>query len=99
MPAPTFASFLTPEGIIVAGGIITTLIQLIKGVFPAIDARVSGAVMAFVISAILYALVAVSTGVAGLDAGLAVFAAWLACATAAVGVYATVKHASGGGTE
>ena len=89
---PTFASFLEPAGLIVAAGLITSLVQLIKSVVPAIDARVSGALMAFVFSAVLYVLTAVSVGVATLDAGLVIFAAWLACATSAVGAYATITH-------
>ena len=89
---PTFASFLDPTGLIVAAGIITALVQLLKAVFPALDARVSGAVMAFTFSAVLYVLTAVSVGVPTLDAGLVIFAAWLACATSAVGAYATITH-------
>ena len=89
---PTFASFLEPAGIVIAGGLITGLVQLIKTTFPALDARVSGAVLAFAFSAILYVLTAVATGAGSLDAGLTVFWAWLAAATAAVGTYATVTH-------
>ena len=89
----TFASLLEPTGIIVAAGLVTTLVQLIKSVFPMVDARVSGALMAFVGSALLYVLAAVSTGISTLDAGLVVFAAWLACAASAVGIKATVDHA------
>ena len=44
----TFASFLTPQGVVAAAATITVLVQLIKTVLPAIDARVSGALMAFV---------------------------------------------------
>lgn len=88
----TFASFLTPNGIVVAAGIITTLVQLLKTVFPAIDARVSGAVLAFAFSAVLYVLTAIAVGVGTLDAGLTVFTAWLAAALSAVGAYATVLH-------
>lgn len=88
----TFASLLTPEGIVIAGGIITTLVELIKRVFPAIDEKVSGALLAFVLSAILYVLAAVATSVTDLDAGLVVFMAWLATATAAIGINSTVTH-------
>lgn len=89
----TFASLLLPAGIIVAAGLVTTLVQLIKTVLPTVDARVSGALMAFVISAILYVLAAISTSVGTLDAGLVVFAAWLACATSAVGIKSATTHA------
>lgn len=92
MDSPTFASFLSPEGIIVAGSLITALIQLIKSVFPAIDAKVSGAVQAFVLSAVLYLVTALVVGLPSADAYLTLIASWLACATAAVGVHSTVKY-------
>jgi hypothetical protein len=93
MNTPTFAAFLTPEGIIVAGGLITAFIQLLKGVFPPIDERVPGAILAFGLSAALYAITAVVVGVSTPDAGLTVIASWLACATAAVGVHSTARFA------
>lgn len=95
--SPTFASFLTPEGIVVAGGLITALIQLVKVTFPIVADRVSGAVMAFSISALLYAVTAIVVGVSTPDAALTVVASWIACATASVGVYASVRHAQGAG--
>jgi hypothetical protein len=95
MPNPTFASFLTPEGIVVAGGLITAFVQLIKTVFPIIDERVSGAVMAFSLSLVLYIVTALVVQTTTPDAVLTVIASWLACSTAAVGVYATVRHAQG----
>ena len=92
---PTFASFLTAEGIVVAGALITAFVQLIKGVFPVIDERVPGAVMAFVLSGVLYVLTAIVVGIGSPDAALTVVASWLACATASVGVYSTVRLAQG----
>lgn len=94
--SPTFASFLTPEGIVVAGALITALIQLLKRTFPVVDERVPGAIMAFVLSAVLYLLTAVVVGVGSPDAYLTIIASWLACATAAVGVYSTAKFAGSG---
>ena len=91
----TFASLLTPEGIVIAGGLITSLVELIKRVLPTIDARVSGALQAFILSAVLYVLAGIATSVGSLDAGLTVFMAWLACATAAVGINSTVTHVAG----
>lgn len=88
----TFASFMTPEGVIVAAGLVTVLVQLIKTVFPAIDARVSGALLAFVLTAVLYVFTALATGPATWDAGLVLFAAWLSCATSAVGIKAASDH-------
>lgn len=93
MDSPTFAAFLTPEGIVVAGGLITAFVQLTKTVFPIVDEKVSGAVMAFGISAVLYAITAVVVGISTPDQGLTVVASWLACATAAVGVHSTAKFA------
>jgi hypothetical protein len=92
MPSPTFASFLTPEGIVVAGGLITAFVQLLKSTFPVIDEKVSGAVMAFSLSAGLYGATALTVGIAAPDAALSVVASWVACATASVGVYATAQH-------
>jgi hypothetical protein len=93
MPNPTFASFLTPEGIVVAGALITGFVQLLKSTFPAIDAKVSGAVMAFACSSVIYIATTLVVGDFTPDALLLVGASWVACATASVGVYASVQHA------
>ena len=88
----TFAALLEPAGVVIAAGIITTLVQLLKSVFPPLDARLSGALMAFLASAVLYLLAGLATNVSTLDAGLAVFLAWLSCATSSVGIKATADH-------
>lgn len=93
MDGTTFASFLNAAGAGVAAIIITSLVQLVKTALPSIGERVSGALMAFVASAVLYLLTAVATGVSTFDSGLNVFLAWLTCATAAVGAYSVVRHA------
>jgi hypothetical protein len=85
----TFDSFLTPEGIVVAGGIITTLISVLRTAIPQVS-TINGALLALVISAILYVLTAVQVGVGDLNAGLTVFAAWLACASTAVAAHEVV---------
>ena len=90
----TFADLLTQAGVVTAALIVTTLVQLIKGVFPLLDARVSGALMAFILSAVLYVFVGLATGVTSLDLGLTVFLAWLSCATSAVGIKAGIDHAT-----
>jgi len=92
---PTFASFLTAEGIVVAGALITAIVQLVKGVFPVVDTKVPGAVMAFSLSAALYVATALVVGIASPDAALTIVASWIACATASVGVYSTVRLAKG----
>ena len=88
----TFEALLTPEGVVAAAALATALVALIRSVFPVIDAKVSGALMAFVFTGILYALAAFSVGVTTLDAGLLVFVAWVSCATSAVGIHSTVQH-------
>jgi len=91
MDSPTFASFITPEGIIVAGGLITALVQLIKTVVPMVDEKVSGAVLAFGGATLLYIATAAVLGVPTPDAALTIIASWLACATASVGTYSTIR--------
>lgn len=88
----TFAGLLTPEGAVAGALVITLLIQLLKAALPTLDARVSGALMAFILSAILYVFAGLSTGVPTLDAGLAVFIAWLSCATSSVGIKSASDH-------
>lgn len=88
----TFASLLTPGGVVVAAGAVTVFVQLVKTTFPPLDARVSGALMAFGLSAVVYVLAALSTNVATMDAGLVVFMAWLSCATSAVGIKSATTH-------
>jgi len=89
---PTFADFLTPAGLVVAAGVVTGFVQLVKTTFPIIDARVSGAVMAFSLSCLLYVVTAAATGISTPDQALAVILSWLGCATAAVGIKATADH-------
>lgn len=86
----TFADLLTAEGAVVAAAIITGLVALVTAVMPTLAARVSGALMAFIFSAILYVFAGLATGVGDLNVGLTVFLAWLACATSAVGVHQVV---------
>ena len=88
----TFDQLLKPEGIAAFAVVATSLVALIKYTFPVIDARVSGAVMAFAFTAIGYVLCAFAVQVTTLDTGLLVFVSWLTCATAAVGVNSTVNH-------
>ena len=82
----TFAVLLTAAGTGIAAGIITGFVALIARVLPTLYAKISGALLAFIVSAILYVLAAVAVGVDNLDQVLVVFIAWLTCATAAIGV-------------
>lgn len=93
-PNITFASLLEPSGVVIAAAAITAFVELIKGTFTAIDERVSGALMAFTLSAVLYVLTAFSVGTTTLDTGLVVFLAWLSCATSAVGIKSAATHAA-----
>ena len=79
-------------GLVIAAGIVSGLIEVIKNALPWLGERVSGAAMAFVITAILYALDGAATGVSTLDAGLGIFMAWLACLTAAMGIKGGSSH-------
>jgi hypothetical protein len=85
----TFASLLTAAGAGIAAGIITSTVELLKRSIPPL-AEANGATMAFVLSAVLYALAAIATAVGTLDAALVVFVAWLTCGTAAVGAHRLV---------
>lgn len=77
MDAITFAVLLTAAGAGIAAGIITTLVELLKSVFPVLAERVSGAALAFFLSAILFVLAGIATSVTTLDQALVVFLAWL----------------------
>lgn len=83
----TFAFLLTAAGLTVAAGLITGTVQIIKWAIPQLFTRVTGALVAFILSIILFVIAGVAVGVDSLDEGLVVFAAWLGCATSAVGFY------------
>ena len=80
-----------------ACGFAVTLLYSVLSVFPIIDAKVSGAVMAFAASTLLYTATALVVGIGTPDAALLVLASWIACATSAVGVYSTVRFARASG--
>lgn len=92
----TFQDLVSVAGVVIAGGIITALVELVKTAFPVVDAKISGAAMAFIASAALY----IVTGAALASMGaivdpngmLNVFLAWLAAATSAVGIKSTWAH-------
>lgn len=89
----TFASFMEPAGVIAAAAVVTSLIALLRAVFPRLVEYISGAILAFLFTGVLYVLTAFAIGITSLDAGLGVFLAWLSCATSAVGIHSTVAHA------
>ena len=88
----SFASLLTAAGAGISAGLVTTLIELLKVAWAPGRVPISGAALAFGLSAALYLLAGVATGVDSLDKGLVVFVAWLTCATSAVGVHSTISH-------
>lgn len=92
--AITFSALLTAVGAGIGAALVTSVVAVLRAIPPLapwID-RVTGALVAFVLSAILYVLAGISVGVDSLDEGLAVFVAWLTCATAAVGVNQVVAR-------
>ena len=95
----TFQDLLTPQGVVAFAAVVTSLIALLKSTFPPLDARISGALMAFALTAIGYVLCGVSVGVPTMDAALVLFMAWLSCATAAVGIHSSVQHLTTQGGE
>jgi hypothetical protein len=88
----TFAQLLTPEGIVGAAALVVTLVQVIKAALPIVDARVSGALLAFMATGILYALAAWVLPDRTPDSLLQVFAAWVAVAGLAMGIKAGADH-------
>jgi len=71
----SFATLLTAAGAGIAAGLVTTLVELAKTVWGRESMPVSGAALAFGLSAVLYLLAGIATGVDSLDAGLVVFVA------------------------
>lgn len=88
----TFADLLTPQGVLIAAAFVLSLVEIVKAGIPAIDSRVSGATMAFVLSGLLYAMTAVAIQQTTLDGYLVVAFAWVACATSAMGLRAGAAH-------
>ena len=89
----TWSALLTPAGVVLAAAGITALTELLKTVWPGIHDRVNGLQIAFVISALLYA-VATSLSVqeqSSADLVLVGIFAWISCATSAVGIHQTAE--------
>lgn len=89
-----FASFLTTVGIPIAAALITAVVALLKAVVPTVIERLTGAAVAFILSIVLYVLTGIAVGVDSLDDFLVVFAAWITCATAAVGIHQVTARAA-----
>jgi dipeptide/tripeptide permease len=88
----TFEALATPGGVVVAAGIVTAIVQLLKSVFPGLSDRVNGLQQAFLLTAALYITGALVLSPLDANGYLGIFLAWLSCATSAVGIYeAAVK--------
>jgi hypothetical protein len=89
--AVTFASLLTPTGVLVAAGFLTGIVALVKASLPTIDRHVSGATLSFLLSLALYVIIAIETAHDGNGYLQAAFA-WVGCATSAIGINAASNH-------
>ena len=90
----TFADLITPAGIVAAAALIVSLVQIVKAALPIAGKRVSGALLAFIATGVLYALAAGVLPSAGPDQLLQVFAAWVAVAGLAIGIKSGGEHVS-----
>lgn len=94
----TFEDLTTAAGAAAAAGLVMVLVQLLKAVAPGLFVRMTGALWAFIGTAVLYLIGAVvlAPSWANANAGLAYFIAWVTAATAAVGIH--VAATVGGAT-
>lgn len=94
----TIDALFTAAGAGAAALVVRQIIELLKAVFAGLDAKVSGALQAFVLTAALYLLAIVATPAQQSPNGiLATIVAWVTCATAAIGIdQAWTKVRSGG---
>jgi hypothetical protein len=88
----TLALLLAPGGGFLAASIIRQLVEVLKVAIPRLDARVSGALQAFVLSAVLYTVVYLAIGTATAESVFAAFLGFLSCATSAVGINSAIDH-------
>lgn len=101
MDSLTVASLFTAAGAGIAALVIRQLVQVLKAVLPPLDSAVSGALQAFILSALLYVLAAIALPVNGADGVLNAIVTWLTCASAAIGIDVTwnrVNANSGSGS-
>jgi hypothetical protein len=97
----TLLALFTAGGAVAAAAIVRQLIEVLKVAFPALDARMSGATLSFLLSLVLYGLAYAAVGERSAEGVFLAFLSWLACAVAAIGINSTVDHVqevrSGGG--
>lgn len=85
----TLADLFTLPGIAASAAIVYLVVQIAKANFPALDARVSGALQATVIVGILYLAATIATP------GVPIFTAflfWLVATAGALGIHSAVDH-------
>jgi hypothetical protein len=88
----TLAALFSAAAIAPAAFVVREFVELVKTVFPALSARVSGAVLAFYASAVLYLATFAAAGDRTPEGGFQAFLAWLGVAVAAVGINAALDH-------
>lgn len=88
----TFENLLTPEGIIAGLALVNRLVAVLKSAWPTLDQRVSGALLAFVLSGVLYVLTFAIVWAGDPNLILTTLSAWLGVAAGAIGIDSAVKH-------
>ena len=91
----TLLALFTAAGAGAAAIVIRQFIELLKASWPTLDDKVSGARLAFILSAALYGAGWAVVGPATAEGVFAAFLAWLTCGLAAVGINATWDHVRG----
>jgi hypothetical protein len=89
----TLAAILTAAGAVSAALLVRQTVELLKAVFPKLDATVSGALQSFVLTGVLYVAAFVTVGDHTPEGVFVTFLAWLSCASSAVGINAVWDHA------
>jgi hypothetical protein len=89
----TLDALFTPAGQATAAVLVRQFVEVLKVAIPALDAKVSGARMAVVVSAALYLLAALGVGVSTPEGVFQAVMAWLSVSAAAIGVNAAIDHA------
>jgi hypothetical protein len=83
----TVADLFTAAGAGAAALVVRQVIELAKAALPALDAKVSGALQAFVLTAAVYAAATLASPEQQTPNGvIAAAVAWVTCATAAIGI-------------
>lgn len=89
----TIADLVTGPGVVAVAALVTSIISILKNVFPPIDARYSGALQAFVITGVLYILAAISLHPADINGYFQIFLFWLTALSSAIGIHSGTSHA------